>query len=63
MSVEDVRLCSRRNPSLSEFITKQSDQLRAEREGGAGGGTSDGQSAKQSLKSKGKGKRKEKNSS
>ena len=61
MSVEDVRLSCRRNASLSEFITKHSEQLRAERGGGAGGGASvtDGQPAKQPLKSKGK--RKEKN--
>lgn len=52
VSVEDVRLCSRRSPSLSEFITKQGEKLRAEREGG--GGASADKPKKTSLKGKGK---------
>lgn len=51
VSVEDIRLSSRRNPSLSDFITKQNEQLRAERDGAAGGGT-DGQPALKKRKPK-----------
>ena len=39
VSVEDVKLCCRRTPSLLEFISGQADKLKAEREAGkeAGG--------------------------
>lgn len=55
VSLEDVRLCSRRSPSLLDFITAQGEQLRAEKEAETGG-----QGAKQARKtttSKGKGKK------
>lgn len=59
VSVEDVRLCSRRNPSLSEFIKRQGERLRAEKEAGAGGVAAvvEGQGAAKPTKRKGKGKK------
>ena len=52
--MEDVRLCARRNPSLSEHIIGQSEKLRAEKDGRAGDGATGGQPTKQRGKKKGK---------
>ena len=37
VSVEDVKLCCRRSPSLLEFISRHGDSLRAAKEGGEEG--------------------------
>ena len=51
VSAEDVKLCCRRSPSLLEFIGRQSDSLRAAREGGEEGGRRKG---RKGQKDKGK---------
>lgn len=52
VSVEDVRVCARRSESLLDFITAQSEQLRAEK--AADGATTEGDGARPRRKGKGK---------
>jgi hypothetical protein len=53
VSVEDVKLCCRRTPSLLEFISGQADKLKAEREAGREGGGATGDSGAGGKKTKG----------
>ena len=43
--MDDVKLCCRRSPSLLEFISGQSDKLRASKEGGEEGRRKGGKKA------------------
>ena len=58
MSVEDVKLCCRRTPSLLEFIGGKADKLKAEREAGKEGGGATGKSGAAAGGKKTKGGRK-----
>ena len=58
VSVEDVKLCCRRTPSLLEFISGQADKLKAEREAGKEGGGATGESGAAAGGKKTKGGRK-----
>ena len=42
VSMEDVKLCCRRTPSLLEFMTGQADKLKADKETGKEGGREGG---------------------
>jgi len=42
VSVDDVCLCARRSSSLSEFITKKAQQLRADKESSRGTSAEEG---------------------